>query len=362
MSRFRAPDLAALGKPPAVVPVDFEAIKTDRDNVLIAALAQYGISFDVNKLLTDPMIIAYSEGGGYYESLWRERVNQAIESLSLASATGASLEHIGGTYTQTDRLYLVADENNPPSTFEATFDAARQEWVETDDNYRSRIALSFEAFSTAGPEGAYIFHVLELDGVRDIADVACYSEEDGATYRDTLHADAETEGHRLTAFDGRDDGDPVLAPEILIIVLPTSAYGAADQALLSRAFVAAAGRDLLGLAGEKFTGVRPIGDNVRIEAADVQQYAIEVTLTYAPGADPAPLRAAAEQRLQAYANARRRIGSDIQREVIGGRAALDDTVHVQVVSPASNIVPGPYGAAECTGITVNLVQDIGTWS
>ena len=350
MSRFVAPDLAALGKPPAVIPVDFEAIRQQRDENIIAAMEKFGVQYDVNTVLTDPIVIGHSEGGGYQEMLWRQRVNEAIESLSLASAQGSALEHIGGTYTRTDRLYFVSDPNSPPDTFEATFDEDRQEWVETDNHYRARIALSFEAFSTAGPRGAYIFHALELDGVRDLADAEAYSEEQGATYSDILHADAYSMGDINTPFTGRADGDPVLAPEALIIALPTESYGPADQALLDRVWLALSNKE-----------VRPMCDNVRVEAAAVEQYTIDVTLTYLPGADPEPLRLAAVARLETYARARRRVGFDIQREVIGGRAAIDDQVFVTVTSPATNISPGPTGSAECTGVTVTMVQGDGSW-
>ena len=75
-----------LGDVPAVVAVDFEAIKSGRDDYLVAALAKFGISYDITTLETDPLVIAYSEGGGYAETNWRQRVNEAIRALSLATA------------------------------------------------------------------------------------------------------------------------------------------------------------------------------------------------------------------------------------------------------------------------------------
>lgn len=336
MSRFVAPDLSDLGDVPQVVPVDFEAIKQGRDEYLIAALAKYGIAFDVEKLETDPLVIAYSEGGGYQEMMFRQRVNEAIRGLSLATAIGGDLDHIGATYAGIGRLETTVDDVVV---------------IESDDTFRDRIKLAFEAFSTAGPEGAYVFHALELDGVRDVADAVAYSEEDAATYSDTLHADAYSIGLISTPFAGRDNGDPVLAPEILIVVLPTLAYGEADQPLLDRVYRACTAED-----------VRPIGDNVRIEAATVASYDIEVTLYYAPGSDASTMAAEAKVRLQAYADARRRIGLDVQREVIGGRAAVDNKVTVDVISPANDIEPGPKGVGQVGTITVNTIQTQGSWS
>jgi phage-related baseplate assembly protein len=349
MSRFVAPDLSALGAVPAVIPVDYEAIKSGRDEFLIAALARYGIDYDVNLLETDPLVIAYSEGGGYQEMLWRQRVNEAIFALLLAKAIGKDLDHIAATYAGIGRLVYDNDADDQPAN--SQWDADLGKWVEADSIFRERVKLAYEAFSTAGPEGAYIFHALELDGVRDVADAAPYSEEDEATYSDTLHADAYSTGKRSTPFAGRDDGDPVLAPEILLVVLPTPAYGPADQALLNRVYKAVTPDD-----------VRPLGDNVRVEKATVINYNIAVTLYYAPGADAAALAAEAKTRLEAYAAARRKIGLTVQREVIGGRAAVDDNVTVEVTSPAEDIEPGSKGAAQVGTVTVTPVQTQGTWN
>ncbi|HEV2504397.1 MAG TPA: baseplate J/gp47 family protein [Mesorhizobium sp.] len=349
MSRFVAPDLSVLGDVPQVVPVDFEAIKAGRDDYLVAALAKFGIAFDLTKLETDPLVIAYSEGGGYQETLFRQRVNEAIRGLSLATAIGGDLDHIGATYAGIGRLiYPNEDDDQPPNS---QWDAALGKWVETDSLFRARIVLAFEAFSTAGPEGAYVFHALELDGVRDVADAVVYSEEDAATYSNTLHADAYSMGLIPNPFPGRANGNPVMAPEILIVVLSTLSYGAANQALLDRVFLACTAEE-----------VRPIGDNVRIEAAAVTNYDIEVKLYYAPGADASAMATEAKKRLEAYAADRRRIGLEIQREVIGGRAAVDNRVTIDVVKPVADIVPGPKGVGQVGTVTVTTVQIEGSWS
>lgn len=348
MSRFVAPDLSALGDVPAVVPVVFEDIKSGRDEFLISALARHGITYDVALLETDPLVISYSEGGGYGEALWRQRVNEAIRALSLAKAIGGDLDHIGATYAGISRLVYENAEDDQPAN--SQWDPVREAWVETDAIFRDRIKLAYEAFSTAGPEGAYIFHALELDGVRDVADAVAYSEEDEATYSDTLHADAYSAGKRSAPFADRDEGDPVLAPEVLVVALPVLGYGAADQDLIDRVFAAITPDD-----------VRPLGDNVRVEAASIETYNIAVTLYYAPGADASAMAAAAQSQLEAYAAARRRIGLTVQRGVIGGRAAVDNNVTVEVTSPATDINPGPKGAAQVGTITVTTVQTPGTW-
>lgn len=348
MSRFVAPELEALGDVPLVVPIVFEDIKAGRDAYLVAALDRLGIDYDVTALETDPLVIAYSEGGGYHEMNFRQRVNESIRGLSLAMARTGDLDHIGATYAGIGRLVYDNDADDQPAN--SQWDAVRGKWVETDRTFRSRIKLAFEAFSTAGPEGAYVFHALELDGVRDVADAAAYSEEDDAVYSVTLHADAYSMGLIAAPFVGRTAGAPVMAPEILIVVLPTRAYGTADQALLDRVFTAVTSED-----------VRPLGDNVRVEAAAVTNYNIEVNLFFAPGADTATIKVAAEARLAAYAADRRRVGFSIQRDVIGGRAAPDNSVTVEVISPATDILPGSKRAAQVGTVKVNAIQTPGTW-
>lgn len=82
---------------------------------------------------------------------------------------------------------------------------------------------------------------------------------------------------------------------------------------------------------------------------------------YAPGADAAAMAALAKTRLEAYAADRRRIGLAIQREVIGGRAAVDNKVTIEVTSPATDIEPGPKGAGQVGTVTVTTVQTAGSW-
>lgn len=348
-SRFIAPNLAALGDLPTVVPISHDLIRTERSAALVAALERVGITYDVDMLRTDPLVIGYSEGGGYREALWRGAINDALRATSLATAVGGDLDHRAATLAGIERLVYSTDPAQQPA--ESQWDLRRGAWVETDASFRDRTRLAFEAFSVAGPEGAYVFQALELDGVRDVADAVAYSEEDGATYTAGLNADAFTAGRRPMPFAGRGTGAAVLAPEILIVVLPTVTYGVCDQPLLDRVWAGASG-DI----------VRPCGDTARIEPATVTPYAIEVQLSYGPGADPDTLQAEAERRLALYAAARRRIGLSIQPKVIGGRAAIDDGVTVDVLSPSAEILPGPKGAAECTGITVTPVRGEGSWS
>ena len=337
MSRFVNANLAALGDVPAVDDVDFEAIKTRRGDLLKAALVEFGIDYDVTTLETSPLMIAVARGGGYEETLFRQVINEKIRALSLAKAQRGDLDHIGATYFGISRQQDTDDDGI------VTF--------EDDERFRARIALAPEAFSTAGPLGAYVFHTLELDGEQDIADAWAYSEEDSAVYSEGLHADAYSMGDRATTFAGRANGDPVLAPEIVVVILPNTDYGACDQSLLDRAYRACTSAD-----------VRPVGDNVRIEPAEIVDYTIEMTITFGRGADPTPLIAEAEDRVAKYTSDRRRVGVAAERLGIGGAGYVSGIEAVSLSAPANDVGGGSKQAPNCTGITITAVESLGTWS
>lgn len=331
MSRFVQADLAALGDVPAVEDVDFETIRARRGEYLKAALTAFGVDFDVTALETSPLMVAVARGGGYEETLFRQVINEKIRALSLATATGGDQDHIAATYYGISRQSDIDAEGNVV--------------LEDDVRFRERIALAPEAFSTAGPLGAYVFHVLELDGVQDIADAWAYSEEDGAKYTAGLYAGVTP---YMTGVD-------VLAPEVLIIILPTSAYvaenGGTDQALLERAYVAVQADD-----------VRPLGDKVTIEPAQIVNYTVDMTITYARGADPTPLVNEARRRIAAYTAGRRRVGVKAERLGIGGCGYVSGIEAVTLNSPLADVAGGPKQAPNCTSITVTAVQAEGTWT
>ncbi|NDV88803.1 baseplate J protein [Aurantimonas aggregata] len=338
MSRFVQADLAALGPMPAVLEVDFEEIRARRGEYLKLALSEFGLDYDVTTIEASPLMVAVARGGGYEEMLFRQLVNEKVRAVSLANAGGGDLDHIAATYYELLSRQSDVDEQGNVI-------------VESDDRFRDRVALASEAFSTAGPLGAYVFQVLELDGVPDIADAWAYSEEDAATYSAGLHADAYSVGARSTPFAGRGNGDPVIAPEVLVVILPAVAYGPCDQSLLDRAYAAASARD-----------VRPIGDNVRIEPAAVVDYAVEMTITYARGADPAPLIAAAEVAVRSYVDKRRRVGVKAEVHGIFGAAYVSGVEAVTGISPTTDVAGGSKQAPNCTGVTIHAVQSEGSWT
>ena len=170
MSQFAAPDLARLPTLPLTTP-EFEATLAARMADFKARAEADGFDYDVGALESDPIRID-QEVGADREIGIHARINDQTRAVMLATAWGAWLDHIATTFYGISRLVLSMDEGTGEVTHES------------DDDFRIRIALVPEAFSTAGPEGAYAFHALELDGRQSISYVAVYSEEDGAIYDD----------------------------------------------------------------------------------------------------------------------------------------------------------------------------------
>nr|WP_319513692.1 baseplate J/gp47 family protein [uncultured Cohaesibacter sp.] len=336
MSKFIAPDLAALGDLPTV-DLDFESAKEDREDLLAAAFDAHDLDWDPAALESDPVRITIGEAGGYSDVNLHDRINQAMQQLSITTTDEDALEHIAATYYGISRLVSTDEDGN--------------EVKEDLEVFRDRILLAPEAFSTAGPEGAYAFHALELDGVADLSDVAVYSAEDGATYSaDVLFADAYTAGDRATEFADRDTGDPVEPAEVLIVPLPTVDYGDCDQSLLDRVYAAVTSKD-----------VRPIGDCVRIEAPEIVNYQVSMTVYYAPGADPEPLIEAATAALETYTAKRRRVGVVAELFGIAGCGYISGIESVELASPTANVGGGRKQVPHCTDIAVTAVQTEGRW-
>lgn len=311
MSRFSAPNLAGLPPPPAIEVLDYEAIRASRISDLDARLraAGQGDVADDLVLESEPQTIAQQTNATFDLNL-RGRINDAVRGNLIATATGAALDHLAVTLYGIERLTLVeADPDATPPVVAV---------LESDADYRDRAMLSFEARSSAGPQGGYEFFAKSADP--DVLDVRAYAEDDGALYA---------------------NGDPVLAPEVLVVVLSRQGDGTPSSDLLDT--VAAA------LNAEE---IRPCGDKVTVEPASVTPYTVVGVIKHAPGADPAPLLAAAEARVAQYTTARRRIGRLHQVLGIGAAMKVTDVEEIELTSPVADVDPGSKGAGYCVSISL----------
>lgn len=273
---FTAVDLSKLSPPDLVEALDFEAILASMIADLQARDPDY---IDITE--SDP---AYKlmEVAAAREVVLRQRVNDAGRAILLALATGSDLEQIG-----------------------ANFNTAKLEG-EADDAYRARIQLAFEALSTAGPIGSYIYHSLSAD-----ADV-----------KDALPA--------LTS-----------PGEVTVTILSKTGDGTVMQSLIDAVEAYLSDDDL-----------RPLGDSVIVQGATITTYDVVATLEYEDGVVPETILQDAIDAVIAYTDERHAIGKNIYRSGLFAALHQPGVVNVNLTQPAADIVSAATEAPYCSGVTV----------
>lgn len=296
MPRFDAIDLSKLTAPAVVEALNFEDIVSSTVADFVARYPAY----DLSGLETDPAIIAF-EAYAYMETLVRDRVNNAAKAVMLATSTGTDLDHLGALLGVARAVITEADpEADPPV----------EEVLEDHERFRTRIQLALEAFSTAGPEGSYIFHALKADGT--IKGASATSPNPG---------------------------------EVLVTILSAEGAGIPDQAVLDVVLATLSDKD-----------VRPLTDQVSVQAASITEYAIEATISILQGPDAQVVEDAAGGTLQAYADERHALGRDIEMSGLYAAAHVTGVERVTFAQPAGSIPMGDTQAAHCTGITLTVEE------
>lgn len=333
MTRFVAPDLASLPDPDAVEVLSHEDQTAARIADFKARLADRGLDYDVDGLETDPIVVN-QQTAAYFDVLRRGRINDAVKAVLLQFASGSMLDHIAATYYGISRKMITVGD---PVAIPPVPDV-----METDEDFRARIPLSLEGRSTAGaaPEGSYLFHALEADG--DVKDAAVYGEEDGAL---------------------RSNGDPILAPEVLVIVLSHSNNGVPDQALLDKVYA-----DLNDEINYNEA------DRIFVEPAFDATYTIDLELHCVAGADLVAIEAAALAAVTAEAETLHRVATVIDLEALStvarNAAAQKDAAgaitrhlvtRVNPIAPAADFDPGSKGAARATAINITAIHGATAW-
>ena len=303
MSRFDSINLAELPLPAVVEEIDWCAIRNATLDDFLARLRAVGIT-DYAPVESDPAVKEI-EAVGYREMLLRQRVNDAARAVMLATATGADLDNLGAFYGVKRKVLNEGDPDATPPVPPA---------YEPDDEFRKRIQLAPEAFSTCGPQGAYIYHALAADG--RVKDAQAYGPEDNVG----------------------------LSPaQVLVVILSREGDGSCPPALVDavRAYISADER-------------RPLADEVFVQGAEIVPYEITATLTILPGADPAVVEAAARAALADYAEQRHRVGLSVDTSFIHRALAQPGVERVTLISPAADVEIGPTQAAFCTQINITV--------
>lgn len=259
-------DLSQLPSPTIIEALDFETILAEVKAVMVAAFPadQQSAVAAALGLESEPLNII-AQAMAYRELLLRQRINEGAAACMLSHATGDDLDNIAANL-DTERLVITEATD--------TADAV----TESDEALRLRAQAAFEGMSVAGPSAAYEYFARSASG--QVSDARATSPSPA---------------------------------EVVVAVLSTEGDGTASAELL--AAVASAVND---------EEVRPLGDRVIVQSAEIVPYAIDATLYLYPGPESEPIINAAMASLQAFlADNDKKIGRDIVR------SAISAALHVQ---------------------------------
>lgn len=293
---FTVIDISQLTAPEVVESLDFETIFDS----MLADLLQRDETFTA-LVESDP---AYKilEVCAYRELLIRQRVNEAAKAVMLAYATGADLDQLGANVGVQRLVITPADETTVPPTPAV---------MESDADFRARIQLSPEGYTTAGSEGSYVFHGLGASS--DVKDVQATSPDPG---------------------------------KVTVYVLSRTGDGTAPQTTIDAVTST--------LNGET---IRPMTDQVTVLSANIVEYTIEAVLTLFPGPDSSVVLQSAIDAVKTYAETQRRIGYDVPLSGLYRALHQPGVQNVTLISPAASLVLGDGQASFCTNINVTLADD-----
>jgi len=293
VSGFTAIDLAQLPVPDVIETIDYETLFAELKADLIARAPELS---DTLELESEPLV-KLLQVCAFRETVLRQRINEATKANMLAYALGTDLDNLGALFGVT-RLMIDAGDQDAVPPIPPTY--------ESDAEYRYRVTLALEGYSTAGPEGAYIFHALSADG--QVLDASATSPTPG---------------------------------DVVVTVLARAGDGTADQPLLDTVNAV--------LNAES---VRPLTDHVTVQAASIVNYTIDATLYFYAGPGSTEVLAAAQSAIEAYAAEQHALGRDVTLSGVYAALHQPGVQRVELASPVADIPITRQQASYCTGITL----------
>ena len=291
-------DLSQLPAPDVVETLDFETILAERKATLVSLYPEEQQEAVARTLaLESEPLVKYLEENAYREVIWRQRVNDAAQACTLAYANNNDLDVMAGNNNTERQTVTPADDSTIPPTPAV---------MESDADLRLRAQQAYEGLSVAGPVGAYEYHGRSADG--RVADISVVSPSPACV--------------TITVLSREDDGT---APDDLL--------AAVEKALNAE-------------------DVRPVGDRVTVQSAEIVPYQIDAILYFYPGPESEPIRLAAEEKLKAYISAQQRLGRDIRQSAIYAALHVEGVQRVELVAPVADIVLTQYQASYCSEYSI----------
>lgn len=284
-------NLAELPNPNVVEELLFEAI-------LVEMLADYQARYpDFDALVESDPAYKQFEVAAYRELKLRQRINDAARSVMLVFSSGTDLDNLAAIQ-DVERLLVTPGDPNAVPPVDPVY--------ESDTSLIQRVQLAPESLSVAGPPGAYKFHGLSASSL--VKDISVASPA---------------------------------ATEITITVLSNVGNGVPDQALL----------DIVTAALVDDRRVRPLTDQVTVQAATVYDYAVDATLDIYKSFDADTILQAAEAAVNTYVVDNHLLGREITDSGIK-QALHRPGVHKVILNSALPTAAAINEAPYCTGISV----------
>ncbi|MEX1197801.1 MAG: baseplate J/gp47 family protein [Pseudohongiellaceae bacterium] len=280
-------DLSQLPAPEVIESLDFEVVLDELKSDLIDRMPpddRDAIS-DTLDMESEPLT-KLLEVVAYREIILRQRVNESARAVMLAFASGSDLDQIGANYN------VVRLKG------------------ESDTDFRSRVQMSFESYSTAGSRGSYAFHGRSAD------------------------------------------------PDVKDIQITSPSEGEVDVYVLSRAGNGYPSASLVGTVTDALSAdtVRPLTDKVTVHPAEIVTYTVEATLFVLPGPDQESIRDSAAEALQKMTDEKHRIGARVSLAAIYSALYRNGVEYVELSTPTEDIVATGTQAPFCNGFDIDTQE------
>lgn len=294
-------DLSQLPPPTIIESLDYETLLEERKTRLLELTPpEERDEMAATLALESEPLTKFLEESAYRELLLRQRHNERAQALLLAYAAGPELDHIGVSYYMTERHLLDAGDPDAYPPVAPTY--------ESDADYRRRLLLAHDAFSTAGSRQAYQYFA--LSGSPQVKDA---------------------------------DAVRPLAGLVQVYLLSREGSGEASAALVEQITST--------LNAET---VRPLTDTVRVTTADVLTFQVAATLILQPGPDADIVLAEAERRAKEYVDGRHGLGEQVVLGALEARLYAPGVERVIMHAPTADIGGEVHQAPYCTGMELSV--------
>ncbi|EFA8745481.1 baseplate assembly protein [Escherichia coli] len=287
-------DLSELPPPEVIATLDYEVILSEVKAMMISAYPkekQSAIAAAM-ELESEPLNVI-AQVVAYRELMLRQAINDGAAACMLSHATSTDLDNLAAN-NNTKRLTITEATDTTGAV------------MESDSKLRLRAQAAFEGLSVAGPTAAYEYFAKSASG--KVADAKASS--------------------------------PAPA-EVIVSILSSEGDGTASAELITTVNAA--------LSDES---VRPVGDRLTVQSAEIINYDISATLYFYPGPESEPIADAAEKALQSWLAGQGGIGRDVALSAIMAALHVQGVQRVEVQSPINNVVISDTQAARCTSVTI----------